>query len=58
MAGGFNLAAFKRITATALLAGVLAGLLLTAVQRIQVIPILLQAEVYEDAASAHAHAAT
>lgn len=58
MAGGFNLAAFKRITVTALFAGVLAGLLLTAVQRIQVIPILLQAEVYEDAASAHAHAAT
>jgi len=58
MAAGFNLAAFKRVAAAALLAGVLAGLVLTAVQRIQVIPILLQAEVYEDAASAHAHAAT
>jgi cobalt transporter subunit CbtA len=55
MAGLFNLAAFKRIAAAALLAGVLAGLLLTAVQRIQVIPILLQAEVYEDNA-AHVHA--
>ena len=55
VAAGFNLAAFKRIAAAALLAGVLVGLLLTAVQRIQVIPILLQAEVYEDAASAHAH---
>jgi cobalt transporter subunit CbtA len=55
MAGLFNLAAFKRIAAAALLAGVLAGLLLTAVQRIQVIPILLQAEVYEDHA-AHVHA--
>ncbi len=58
MAGGFNLAAFKRIAATALLAGLLAGLLLTAVQRVQVIPILQQAEVLEDAASAHTHAAT
>ena len=58
MAGVFNLAVFKRIAAAALLAGVLAGLLLTAVQRIQVIPILLQAEVYEDAASAHAHTVT
>ena len=57
MAGVFNLAAFKRIAAAALLAGVVAGLLLTAVQRIQVIPILLQAEVYE-AASTHEHAAT
>ncbi len=57
LAGVFNLAAFKRIAAAALLAGVVAGLLLTAVQRIQVIPILLQAEVYE-AASTHEHAAT
>ena len=58
MAGGLDLAAFKRIAATALLAGVLAGLLLTAVQRVQVIPILQQAEVFEGAASAHTHAAT
>ena len=58
MAGAFNLAAFQRIAATALLAGILAGLLLTAVQRIQVIPILQQAELFEDAAYAHTHAAT
>jgi cobalt transporter subunit CbtA len=58
MAGVSNLAAFKRIAAAALLAGVLAGVLLTAVQRLQIIPILLQAEVYEDAASTHAPAAT
>ena len=58
MAGLFNLAAFKRIAAAALLAGVLAGLFLTAVQRIQVIPILQQAELFEDAASAHTHAHT
>lgn len=56
MAGVFNLAAFKRIAAAALLAGILAGLLLTAVQKIQVIPLLLQAETYEAAAAPHAAA--
>lgn len=47
----FNLAVFKRIIAAAASAGILAGLLLTAVQQIQVIPVLLQAEVYENAAT-------
>ena len=48
----FNLAAFKRIVSAAALAGVLAGLLLTVVQQVEVNPILLKAEVYEDAAVA------
>lgn len=52
MAGMFDLAAFKRIVSAAVLAGMLAGLLLTAVQQIQVSRIILRAEVYEDAAAA------
>lgn len=61
MPGMFNLAAFKRIVFAAALAGMLAGLLLTGVQQIQVSQIILKAEVYEDAAAAaasqpaHAH---
>lgn len=47
----------KMIIVSALWAGLWAGLLLTAVQRFQVIPTLLQAEVYEQQAAAHhAHA--
>lgn len=45
------MAAFKRIVTAAALAGVLAGLTLTVVQKIQVSPIILKAEVYEDAAA-------
>jgi cobalt transporter subunit CbtA len=60
MAGMFNLRTFKRIVSAAALAGMLAGLLLTAVQQIQVSQIILKAEVYEDAAAAsqpaHVHA--
>ena len=54
---------FNRIVSTAVAAGLLAGLALTAVQMVQVTPIILQAEAYEDAAPApvaapaHAHAA-
>ncbi|MBI3897185.1 MAG: CbtA family protein [Gammaproteobacteria bacterium] len=48
----FNMAVFKKIVAVAALAGILAGLLLTAVQRVQVVPLILQAEVYEQAAEA------
>lgn len=58
MAGMFNLTAFKRIVSAAAMAGVLAGLLFTVVQQIQVSRIILNAEVYEDAAaaqSAHVH---
>lgn len=47
----FNLAAFKRIVAAAASAGILAGLLLTAVQQIRVVPGLLEAEVYERSAA-------
>ncbi len=58
----FNLTTFRELVIAALWTGLLAGLLLTAVQQIQVIPTLLQAEVYEetaaavsDAANSHAH---
>lgn len=52
---------FTRIVSTAVAAGLVAGLALTAVQMVQVTPIILQAETYEDAAAApvvapHAHA--
>lgn len=61
MAGKFNLASFRRIVSAALWAGILAGLLLTAVQRVQIVPILLKAEAYEEqaaevASASHAHA--
>lgn len=54
MAEMFNLTAFKRIVFAAALAGMLAGLLLTAFQQIQVSQIILKAEVYEDVAAAAA----
>lgn len=51
-----NLSNIRRIVVSALWSGLWAGLLLTAVQSIQVIPTLLQAEVYEEkAASGIAH---
>lgn len=50
--GAFNLTVFKQIVVAAALAGVLSGVLLTLVQRVQVIPTLLKAEVYEEAAEA------
>lgn len=49
-----NLSIVKRFLPAVLLTGLFAGLLLTAVQKIQVTPIIAQAEVYEEAA---AHAA-
>ena len=48
------MAAFKRIASAAVLAGMLAGLTLTVVQKVQVSPIIQKAEVYEDAAAAAA----
>jgi cobalt transporter subunit CbtA len=48
----FNLTTFRELLTAALWTGLLAGLLLTAVQQIQVIPTLLQAEVYEEQAAA------
>jgi cobalt transporter subunit CbtA len=52
-----NLSNLKMIIVSALWAGLWAGLLLTAVQQFQVIPALLQAEVYEQqAAINHSHA--
>jgi len=56
-----NLSNFRMIVVSALWSGLWAGLLLTAVQSIQVIPTLLQAEVYEEKAAAsgianHSHA--
>lgn len=50
-----NLAVLRRIASVVLLAGALAGLLLTGVQQLQVSKIILQAEVYEEAAAAKAH---
>lgn len=49
-----NMSAFKRIITAAALAGMLAGLALTVVQKIQVSPIISKAEVYEEAAAAAA----
>lgn len=46
-----NWKAFKSLLSAAVFAGLLAGLLLTGVQKIQVSPLILQAEVYEDAAA-------
>lgn len=53
----FNLAVFKRMLSAVVLAGMLSGLLLAAVQKIQVSQIILKAEEYEDAAAAAAAAA-
>jgi cobalt transporter subunit CbtA len=47
-----NLTVVKNIITTAALSGLLAGLLLTAIQQIDVIPPLLEAEGYEQAAEA------
>ncbi|MGZ5585332.1 MAG: CbtA family protein [Methylobacter sp.] len=47
-----NLTTFRELVTAALWTGLLAGLLLTAVQQIRVIPTLLQAEVYEKNTSA------
>lgn len=56
-----NIAAFKRMVAVAALAGLFAGVLLTLIQQIQVIPLILEAEHYEQAAETgnhESHAAT
>ena len=50
---------FRRIVFSAIVAGLLAGALLTAVQQLQVMPIILEAETYEvtiPEATTHAHA--
>ena len=52
-----SLGALKNIFSAAALAGLLAGLLLTGVQELQVSTIILKAEVYEDAAIATTQAA-
>jgi len=61
MAGRTARSPFNRIISTAVAAGLLAGLVLTGVQMVQVTPIILQAEAYESAApaapAAHAHPA-
>jgi len=41
---------FSRIVLASLYAGILAGLLLTIIQQIQVVPLILEAETYENAA--------
>lgn len=52
----FNVATFKRIVSAATLAGLLTGLLLTGVQEIQIKPMILKAEAYEDASAVASHA--
>ena len=47
----FSWGAFKRIVATAAVSGLIAGLLLTAIQQVQIRPIIAQAEIYEQASS-------
>ncbi|MDD5265791.1 MAG: CbtA family protein [Methylococcales bacterium] len=57
----FNLSHFRMILIPALWSGLWAGMLLTVVQSIQVIPTLLQAEVYEEQAAAisvHSHSSS
>ena len=54
LAGHSPRSPFSRLISTAVAAGLLAGLALTAVQMVQVTPIILQAETYEDAAPAPA----
>lgn len=49
-----NATTFKQLLTTAALTGLLAGLLLTAVQQLQVTPLILDAEHYEQAADNHA----
>jgi cobalt transporter subunit CbtA len=54
---------FKRIVSAAALGGVVAGLLLTAIQQIEITPLIRKAEVQEEAAiaasqAAHEHAST
>jgi len=44
-----TIATFKQTVAAAALAGILAGLLLTLVQQVQVVPLILEAEAYEQA---------
>jgi cobalt transporter subunit CbtA len=51
----FNLTTFRELVTAALWTGLLAGLLLTAIQQFQVIPTLLKAEVYEENATVPAH---
>lgn len=46
---------FRRIVTSACLAGLLAGLVLTGVQRVRVVPIILEAETYETTAQEAAH---
>jgi cobalt transporter subunit CbtA len=49
---------FRRIVFSACLAGLLAGVVLTAIQMLQVIPIILQAETYESQAAVPASSAS
>lgn len=52
-----NLALFRRIVFAAVLGGLVAGLLLTALQQLQIMPIILEAETFEHAASHGAESA-
>ncbi len=50
-----GLGRLRQIVMTAVIAGLLAGLLLTGLQRIAVVPLILEAETYENAAGAPSH---
>lgn len=52
------MATFKKLVTVAALAGLLAGLLLTAVQQIRIVPLIDEAERYEQAAAQARHVAT
>jgi cobalt transporter subunit CbtA len=51
-----NMAIFRSMIKVAALAGILAGLLLTLIQQIQIIPLINEAELYEHLATAVDHA--
>lgn len=55
MARIFSASVLKQIVSAAAVTGILSGLLLTAVQQIQVVPLIRQAEVYEQTAAAASH---
>ncbi|OIQ81352.1 putative cobalt transporter subunit (CbtA) [mine drainage metagenome] len=51
----FNMTSFKKIVNVAAFAGILAGLLLTLIQQVQIAPLILEAEQYEQASDAVSH---
>ena len=50
-----NMATLKKLVTTAALTGILAGLLLTLIQQVRVVPLILEAERYEQATATAPH---